>query len=79
MFCISVLDWLTGRIAKQLLDKLVLNRCPKLDLPACKFEQRYQNLKIMAGCRSMLGGKGSDRTLGGKGSEGTHLSWHFQN
>ena len=56
MFCTPVLDYLTGGLPKQLLDKLVLNRCPKLDLPACKFEQRYQNLKIMAGCRSMLGG-----------------------
>ena len=56
MFCTPVRDYLTGGLPKQLLDKLVLNRCPKLDLPACKFAQRYQNLKIMAGCRSMLGG-----------------------
>ena len=52
MFCTSVLDWLTGRIAKQLLDKLVLNR---FDLPACRFEHKYQHLKILAGCPFMFG------------------------
>ena len=54
MFCTSVLDWLTGRIAKQLLDKLVLNR---FDLPACRFEHKYQNLKILAGCPSIMFGE----------------------
>ena len=40
MFCTPVRDYLTGGLPKQLLDKLVLNRCPKLILQVWKFVEK---------------------------------------
>ena len=45
MFCTPVLDYLTGGLPKQLLDKLVLNRCPKLILQVWKFVEKGGNNK----------------------------------
>ena len=45
MFCTPVLDYLTGGLPKQLLDKLVLNRCPKLILQVWKFVEKGGNDK----------------------------------
>ena len=45
MFCTPVRDYLTGGLPKQLLDKLVLNRCPKLILQVWKFVEKGGNDK----------------------------------
>ena len=59
MFCTPVLDYLTGGLPKQLLDKLVLNRCPKLILQVWKFVEKGGNNKTetKAGFLYLLGSR----------------------